>query len=53
MSSPSRRSPSIDRRSFLHNTTAAAVAVALPGRHPTRRADDPDLAPVFAQVLCL
>jgi len=50
MSPPSRRSPPIDRRAFLQGTTAAAVAVALPGRAQAWRTDDPDLGPVFAQV---
>src|SRR5947209_15668020 len=37
----------IDRRVFLQDAAAAAVAIALPGR---ARKAEPDLAPVFAQI---
>src|SRR3989475_2844778 len=37
----------IDRRVFLQDATATAVAIALPGQ---RRRTEPDLAPVFAQI---
>src|SRR2546428_124129 len=37
----------IDRRVFLQDAAAAAVAIALPGR---ARKADPALAPVFAQI---
>src|SRR5436309_774111 len=36
-----------DRRAFLEDAAAAAVAIALPGR---ARKPEPDLAPVFAQI---
>src|SRR5712691_1784310 len=39
---------SIDRRAFLQDTAAGAVALALPGRTPITHADD--LSPVFAQI---
>jgi acetylornithine deacetylase/succinyl-diaminopimelate desuccinylase-like protein len=41
------QSPRIDRRAFLEDATAAAVALTLPGRVQTSQSD---LAPVFAQV---
>jgi len=51
MSLPPRRSPpQIDRRAFLQNATAAAVAVSLPGQVRLKWTDDPDLGPVFAQI---
>jgi acetylornithine deacetylase/succinyl-diaminopimelate desuccinylase-like protein len=37
----------MDRRAFLQDAAATAVAVALPGHTQT---DQPDLAPVFAQI---
>src|SRR5947209_10671645 len=37
----------MDRRVFLQDAAAAAVAIALPGR---ARKAEPDLAPVFAQI---
>src|SRR3989454_3685817 len=37
----------IDRRVFLQDAAATAVAIALPGQ---RRSAEPDLAPVFAQI---
>src|SRR5437773_3645090 len=37
----------MDRRGFIQDTAATAVAIALPGQ---RRRDEPDLAPVFAQI---
>ena len=37
----------MDRRVFLQDAAAAAVAIALPGR---ARKPEPDLAPVFAQI---
>src|SRR5207245_10354564 len=37
----------IDRRVFLQDAAAAAVAIALPGR---ARKAEPDLTPVFAQI---
>jgi acetylornithine deacetylase/succinyl-diaminopimelate desuccinylase-like protein len=40
-------SPRIDRRAFLQDATAAAVALTVPGRAQTSQSD---LAPVFAQV---
>src|SRR3989441_11622749 len=39
---------SMDRRAFLQDTAAGAVALALPGRTPITHADD--LSPVFAQI---
>jgi len=41
------RPPLIDRRAFLEDAAAAAVAIALPGR---ARKAEPDLTPVFAQI---
>ena len=41
------RPPLIDRRAFLEDAAAAAVAIALPGRP---RKAEPDLTPVFAQI---
>jgi len=41
------RPPLIDRRAFLEDAAAAAVAIALPGR---ARKGEPDLTPVFAQI---
>jgi len=41
------RPPLIDRRAFLQDAAAAAVAIALPGR---ARKAEPDLTPVFAQI---
>src|SRR6059036_598503 len=41
------RPPLIDRRAFLQDAAAAAVAIALPGRAPKA---EPDLTPVFAQI---
>src|SRR5881296_1302314 len=38
----------VDRRAFLQDAAAGAVALALPGRTPITHADD--LSPVFAQV---
>src|SRR5207302_1747348 len=38
----------MDRRAFLQDAAAGAVALALPGRTPITHADD--LSPVFAQV---
>jgi len=38
----------MDRRAFLENTAAGAVAFARPGRLPTTHADD--LSPVIAQI---
>lgn len=43
----SAQSPRIDRRAFLQDATAAAVALTLPGRAQTSQSD---LVPVFAQV---
>src|SRR6266704_1659298 len=37
----------MDRRGFIQDTAATAAAIALPGQ---RRRDEPDLAPVFAQI---
>src|SRR5881409_2385518 len=37
----------MDRRVFLQDAAAAAVAIALPGRAPKA---EPDLTPVFAQI---
>ncbi|HEU5261638.1 MAG TPA: M20/M25/M40 family metallo-hydrolase [Gemmatimonadales bacterium] len=39
--------PLIDRRAFLQDATATAVAIALPGRAQTNQ---PDLAPIFEQI---
>src|SRR2546422_7730910 len=44
----SRRRSFMDRRAFLQDTAAGAVALALPGRIPSIHADD--LSEVFAQV---
>src|SRR3989454_10076927 len=44
----SRRRSFMDRRAFLQDTAAGAVALALPGRTPITLADD--LSPVFAQI---
>src|SRR5256884_2249883 len=44
----SRRRSFMDRRAFLQDTAAGAVALALPGRTPITHADD--LSPVFAQI---
>src|SRR5256886_9574292 len=38
----------MDRRAFLQDAAAGAVALALPGRTPITHADD--LSPVFAQI---
>src|SRR5881296_1782713 len=38
----------VDRRAFLQDAAAGAVALALPGRTPITHADD--LSPVFAQI---
>jgi len=38
----------MDRRAFLQDTAAGAVALALPGRTPITHGDD--LSPVFAQI---
>jgi acetylornithine deacetylase/succinyl-diaminopimelate desuccinylase-like protein len=43
----STESPRIDRRAFLQDATAAAVALTMPGRAQTSQSD---LTPVFAQV---
>src|SRR6266496_4315177 len=39
--------PRIDRRAFLQDAAATAVALALPGH---AQADEPDLAPIFAEI---
>src|SRR5256712_11539878 len=44
----SRRRSFMDRRAFLQDTAAGAVALALPGRTPITHGDD--LSPVFAQI---
>jgi acetylornithine deacetylase/succinyl-diaminopimelate desuccinylase-like protein len=43
----SAKPPRIDRRAFLQDAAATAVALALPGH---ARAEEPDLAPIFAQI---
>src|SRR5256886_10543502 len=44
----SRRRSFMDRRAFLQDSAAGAVALALPGRIPSIHADD--LSEVFAQA---
>jgi acetylornithine deacetylase/succinyl-diaminopimelate desuccinylase-like protein len=50
MGAQNSRFPGIDRRTFLQDTAAAAVAVALPGRAQLNQAHQSDLTPIFAQI---